>query len=110
MSAPLRRIVELGDGVSMLVDAPEDATPAALVGEGIQQISADTSTGAAAIDDAIEAVKRFGHRVHEAVSDVAPTKASVEFTVNLEFHEGKLLALLCSASSSGAIRITLEWG
>ncbi|OKS86731.1 hypothetical protein RG47T_2188 [Mucilaginibacter polytrichastri] len=45
----------------------------------------------------------------EMLKSVSPTKASLEFGIELSVESGKLTSLIVKGSGKGNIKITLEW-
>ena len=59
-----------------------------------------------AVADSIESI---ADTLLAALQKVNPTKASVEFGVEFAMEAGKLTALLVNGSSTGSLKVTLEW-
>ncbi len=56
-----------------------------------------------------EAITGLSQLVKDAISKVAPDKASVEFGMDLSVEAGKLTALLVSGSATASFKVALEW-
>lgn len=51
----------------------------------------------------------IAHWVWETLQEVHPTKASIEFGIEIGVEPGKLTALLVQGSNKANLKITLEW-
>lgn len=61
------------------------------------------------VRDLVEAIEGLGTLVLDAVKKLAPTKATVEFGVEVAVEAGKITALLCQGSGKANLKITVEW-
>ena len=62
------------------------------------------------VRDLIEAIEGLGSLVNDSVKKLAPTKASVEFGIEIALESGKITALLCQGSAKANLKIVVEWG
>ena len=60
-----------------------------------------------AVTSSIEAISRA---ISITIQKVKPKKASVEFGIEVGVESGQLHALLVKGTTSGNLKITLEWG
>ena len=90
--------VKLADGTAFFVRA--------------EVVSGETNVGnvAPSFEAVMQAVEGVGRRLNEVWKNVGPSRASVEFGVELAYDAGKVLALFVDASTTASMKITLEWG
>lgn len=94
--------VQLDDGTIIRIEAtPTDDTEQ---GEGYI-----ASVGVPSFDQFTETVKSMAKSITRIWSEVQPSKASVEFSVEVGFETGQLTAWLVKGSSKGHLTITMEW-
>jgi len=91
--------VELSDGTRIMVRA---SIPG---GEG-DVAAIDRILSIADVTATIEGVSKA---LNEAIDKVKPSKASVEFGVELAIEAGQLTALVAQGSATTSLKITLEW-
>jgi hypothetical protein len=97
--------LKLPNGAQVLVEVTpvgrtREADVADIVGAEIDQ---------RAWDDVTQAIEGISQWVAGALERVQPTKASVEFGVEVACEPGKLTALLVKGSAKANLKITLEW-
>jgi hypothetical protein len=56
-----------------------------------------------------DTLREIGGAVVEALEQVRPERASVEFGLDLAVKSGKLSGLLVEGDATAALRVTLEW-
>jgi hypothetical protein len=61
-------------------------------------------------DDVTDAIRKVGTSIVEALKDVGPKKATVEFGLEVAVKGGKLVSLLTDAEGKATFSVTLEWG
>jgi hypothetical protein len=75
----------------------------------------DTDVAFRAVEEALEidgiqgAIEGIGQMVVDALSKLAPSKASAEFAIEVGLETGKLTALWVKGSGKANLKITLEW-
>lgn len=65
--------------------------------------------GLPSTEDVIDAIEKFGKELRDAARVVSPDKASIEFGLELEVAEGKLIGLLAKAKGTASVTVKLEW-
>ncbi|MEM8640460.1 MAG: CU044_2847 family protein [Cyanobacteria bacterium P01_G01_bin.54] len=90
--------VELGDGVSMIVETT-------LLG-GEEDVGLDAKT----FEPVFNAVKALSGKVQEALETAKPDKVSLELGLEVGLKEGQLVAMLVQNSTKANLKLTLEWG
>ena len=60
-------------------------------------------------DDVAKGVEGLCLSLGAVLKKVAPTKASIEFSVGITAKSGKLTALLLDGAAEGSIKVSLEW-
>jgi len=56
------------------------------------------------------AIEEISTAITESLSKAKPSKASVEFGLEVAVEAGRLTALLVKGSGTATLKITLEWG
>lgn len=98
-AVPLR----LPNGVEIQVEATAwDAVDSDVAFENI--------TEALHLDKLQGAIEGIAELVTEAMKKVAPTKASVEFSLEVGLESGQLTALWVKGTGKANLTITMEWG
>jgi NTP-dependent ternary system trypsin peptidase co-occuring protein len=59
--------------------------------------------------DVTDAIKSFAKSIAGIWHEIQPSKATVEFGVEVGFEPGKLTAFFVKGSGKGNLKITLEW-
>jgi hypothetical protein len=59
--------------------------------------------------DVTDAIKSFAKSIAGIWHEIRPSKATVEFGVEIGFEPGKLTAFFVKGSGKGNLKITLEW-
>src|SRR5690349_1747307 len=75
------------------------------LGGGERQVSG----GIRSLDDALEAVRDLAEGFRTVTKAMAPTKATVEFSIAFAIQSGKLTALFVDGKTEGSVKLTLEW-
>lgn len=57
-----------------------------------------------------KAIEEVGTAISGSIKSVAPTRASVDFGVEVAVSSGKLVSLLTSVEGKATLKVTLEWG
>ncbi len=91
---------KLADGTIIYIQA----TP--LGGEGY---ISDTSK-LLPFQEVTETIKGIAKSVVDTLKEVKPSRASVEFGLEIGVESGKLTTLLVKGSGTANLKITLEWG
>jgi hypothetical protein len=97
--------IDLGGGSIMLVEATilpnaADRRP--------QDISNFVPT-AQQFGDVIELLKKLSVSLPEAIKAAEPTKACLEFAIDVGVSAGHLTALLVKGEAKGNLKVSLEW-
>jgi hypothetical protein len=61
-------------------------------------------------DGVTDAVEGIAKALAGTLSRVSPSKAAVEFGLDVGLESGQLTALLVKGSGNASVKITLEWG
>lgn len=61
------------------------------------------------LDDVVDAIKAMAGRLGTVFVALEPTKASIEFSVDLSVEAGKLVALFFEGGGSAGLKVSLEW-
>ena len=71
----------------------------------------DVAWGATELNfkDVIDTIKRLSTLVLEGIKEAKPTKAAVEFEVEVGVEAGQLTALLVKGTAKGNLKISMEW-
>src|SRR4051812_29326136 len=88
----------LGDGLDILVEVRSETG-----GE------VDVADDPFSFDRVSQAIKAIAERVTAAIDVSRPTKASVEFGLDVGMESGGLTALLVRGKGNATLKITLEW-
>lgn len=85
----------------------------------IEAVSFDVRVGAApergvrtldqAWDDVAQLLQQAGRVLSESLQAIKPTRATVEFGIQLAVESGNLTALLVKGTGSASLKVTLEW-
>ncbi len=65
--------------------------------------------GIPSFSDVANVIEGMGTDLKAALQKAAPTKATVEVDLSLEYGTGGLLALFGSAKGTGDLKVTFEW-
>jgi Trypsin-co-occurring domain 1 len=96
--------VNLGKGVTVNVEATSLPSPA-----GSRPKNVSFRPGELHFDTISAVIKQLSILTLEAVKQAKPTKASVEFGVDVGIESGQLTALLVKGEAKGNFKISLEW-
>jgi Trypsin-co-occurring domain 1 len=88
------------DGAALLLEVRSGDDPERDVG-----ILRDSS-----FDGVVDSIRKLTRQLTEALEEVKPDKASLEFGVDVGVEAGQLTALLVKGSGNASLKITLEWG
>lgn len=100
-------LVDLGDGLRMRVQVAAGETPR---GEVATRGGGGPSPGKAfSLDGAFEAIRALSRRLGSVLREVKPSKASVTYGLEMEVHDGALLATLVRGGGTTSLEVTLEW-
>ena len=69
----------------------------------------DISSQILAFDGITSVIEEISANITEALSKARPTKANVEFGLQVAVEAGKLTALLVKGSGTATLKISLEW-
>lgn len=96
------------DGVTILVEATclDQNNQGSLSDD---EITSKVSGRLFSFDDVTETITAISKSMAKTLSVVQPTKATVEFGVELQYESGKLLAVIGKGSSKVNLKISLEW-
>jgi len=72
-------------------------------------VSYSDFTEALRLDDLQGAIEGIAQMVKEAMDKIAPSKASVEFAIELSIESGKLTALWVKGAGKANLKIAMEW-
>lgn len=78
----------------------------------VEQISGgrqDVGNRTLSFEDVSSALESIVKSVAKPINAAMPTKASVEFGLEIEVKEGHLIAALVRSSGTANLKITLEW-
>jgi hypothetical protein len=91
--------------------APEGAAPVDVFTVEVVHLGGETrvDTGAYDFGDFTASLERLTKSLHESIKRISPTKASVEFGVEVGVDSGKLTALLVQGTGKANLKVTLEW-
>jgi hypothetical protein len=90
--------IDLGNNVKIHVDATQLG--------GRQKVAELAPLPTKDLIDAVEGVARL---LVESLQRIQPTKASVEFGVEIGLEAGHLTALICKGTGKANLKISLEW-
>lgn len=62
------------------------------------------------IDQLVETVSTFGVAIRNAALAAAPSKATVEFGVEVRLEASGLVALIARGTGAANVKVSLEWG
>jgi hypothetical protein len=88
--------VSLGNGTSVLIETE------AREEEGVANVLPSFS-------DLVPTIVAVASQLRAALENAAPTKASVEFGLELAVDSGKLTALIVKGTAKANLKITLSW-
>jgi len=97
--------IDLGEGSIMHVEAT--ILPNALDGQP-QDIS-NFIPNALQFGSVIELLKKLSASLLEAIKAAEPTKAGLEFAIDVGVEAGQLTALLVKGEAKGNLKVSLEW-
>ncbi len=100
MESTKRAIVELDDGTRIMVKASAKGGE-----EDVAEIDRILS-----FTNVTATIEGLAKTLNTAIAKVKPTKASVEFGIELGVESGQLTALVAQGSATTNLKITLEWG
>lgn len=94
--------VRLDDGTIIRIEAPSTSD----AGQGEGYIA---SAGLPSFEQFTDTVKSMAKSIATVWSEVQPSRASVEFNVEVGFETGNITAWLVKGSSKGHLTVTMEW-
>jgi hypothetical protein len=94
--------VRLDDGTIIRIETPA-------TGDTGQDEGYIASLGVPSFDQFTETVKRMAKSIATIWSEVQPSRASVEFNLEVGFESGNVTAWLVKGSSKGHLTVTMEW-
>lgn len=94
--------VRLDDGTIIRIEAPSTSD----AGEGEGYIA---SVGVPSFEQFTDTVKSMARSIATIWNEVQPSRASVEFSVEVGFETGNITAWLVKGSSKGHLTVTMEW-
>jgi Trypsin-co-occurring domain 1 len=105
-SAPSVRTVpvDLGDGTIIHIEATVLTSASGSMPEDIS-----FTPGELQFQTMIDLLKKLSALMLDAIKQAQPTKASIEFGIDVGVESGKLTALLVKGEAKGNLKITLEW-
>jgi len=92
----------LPNGVEIRVEASTPYNPES-------DVSFSTITDALHLDNIKGAIEGIAQLVTQAIEKVAPTKASVEFAIEVGLESGQLTALWVKGTGTANLKIAMEW-
>ncbi len=106
MEEGLNRVrIEMGDA-ELYVEA-FDLHPESAGGFGSER---DIAAAKPDMGKVIQAIREFGGRLGESLSESGATRFAVEFGCEIAMETGQLVAVLGKASTKSTLKVTLEWG
>jgi hypothetical protein len=69
----------------------------------------DVALTAVSFEGIRESMLSIAHEVGEVLTEVRPTKASVEFGLEVGIQSGQLIAFLVKGTGTATLKVTLEW-
>jgi len=87
----------------------EDGTQIYVEAEQIPGGRQDVDDGIPSFEEVSSALESIVKSVAKPINAAMPTKASVEFGLEIEVKEGHLIAALVRSSGTANLKITLEW-
>jgi hypothetical protein len=97
-------LVDLGSGMTMHVEATVLRNYS---GSKLQDVS--FGPGELQFQKVTSLLNRLSNLTLEAIKQAAPTKAGVEFGIDIAVESGELTALLVKGEAKGNLKISLEW-
>lgn len=94
--------VRLDDGTIIRIETPS-------TGDTGQDEGYIASVGVPSFDQFTETVKNMAKSITRIWSEVQPSRASVEFNLEVGFESGNVTAWLVKGSSKGHLTVTIEW-
>lgn len=92
----------LPNGVEIRVEANGSDSPEA-------DVAFSDITEALRFENIQGAIEGIAELVQQAMAKVAPTKASVEFAIEVGLESGKLTALWVKGTGTANLKIAMEW-
>lgn len=92
----------LPNGVEIRVEASAPSNPES-------DVAYSPITDALQLDNIRGAIEGIAQLVTQAIEKVAPTKASVEFAIEVGLESGKLTALWVRGTGTANLKIAMEW-
>lgn len=92
----------LPNGVEIRVEASMSSDPES-------DVAYSPITDALHLDNIKGAIEGIAQLVTQAIEKVAPTKASVEFAIEVGLESGKLTALWVKGTGTANLKIAMEW-
>jgi hypothetical protein len=74
-----------------------------------QEIEGKVSHRTFSFDEISETISAISGGLARTLSEVQPTKATVEFGVELQYQSGRLLTLIGQGSGKVNLKVSLEW-
>lgn len=94
----------------------QEYVPVAIPGGGQIRVEAtmlggeeDVAYNLLSFQDVTETITSIARNITDAVKEVKPKKAAVEFGLEIAVSEGKLTGLLAKGSGKANLKISLEW-